>query len=411
VTLIFQRPAANGPVTRALVLGVGAYPDAQDPHNSIEVLRAVPQHVSSATSAALFTDWLIRNADAIEPPLASIDLLLCASAAGGTGALISTYVWTNRVEGPQDAIDPRVDPRVDPPTSAALKSAGAAWLAALRAQPGSHALFYGCGHGTNLPGKSMLLLHDLASDPADPWAHFDVSHHALAFDQIAEIGRATFFLDACAEDLDVLRRNSPGNGVRLANYFADKEGDRKVYALAAAAAPSLTFEGEVLGSTELKAGRFTQCLLRSLDGAAIRLMDGVRRWGVPHEALKSTIAQLWYLREEWQAESPLRPKVIEEPINNWSIVTPPSPIMVPLCVDVLPESDTPEWALSVYSTDAPKSEFCLHSRPSGAYARWVVQVPVATQRYALVAERAQPETSYIVMILPTQALFDLRVPQ
>ena len=425
MTVIFRRPLAHGPVTRALVLGVGAYPFAQNPADPVEVLRAVPENLSSATSAALFTDWLIANADRIDPPLASIDLLLCAVAPVPPGAPrgpeISGYMWQGRVAAPADAIDPRPDARsnaqVSPPTSAALEAAGGTWLAALKAQPGSHALFYGCGHGTTLPGKSMLLLQDLNANAGNRWsAHFDVSYHALAFDQIPELDHATFFLDACAENLDVLKDkdNPPGNGVRLpVDYFPKQAGDRKVYALAAAAAPSLTFEGMVPGSPEVKAGRFTQCLMQALDGAAIRLLDGMGRWGVPPSELKRTIAKLYLLRDDWAAEDALRPDVLQDPvdIDLWSIVTPPPPIMVPFCVGVVPETDTPAWELSVYNHEDPKLWVRLHHRPCGAFARWVIKVPAATQRYALVAERATPKMNCVFPILPTQALFDLRVPR
>ncbi len=412
MTRVFERPTSGGHVTHALVLGVGAYPFAQNPLDPVPELRAVPENVSSATSAVLFTDWLIRNADRIEPPIASIDLLLCAVPPGQPRTEISTYIWQGRVPAPAGAIDPRADAQVSPPTSSALSIAGAAWISALKAVPGSHALFYGCGHGTNLPGKSMLLLQDLNANPGDPWGpHFDVSHHALALDQLPEIGRATLFLDACAEHLDVLRRMPPGNGVRFLNHFAEREGDRKVYALAAAAAPSLTFEGAVAGSHGVKAGRFTQCLMQALDGAAVRLMDGMGRWGVPPEALKQTVAQLYRLRDDWRTEPPLRPEVLEDPVDAWSIVTPSRPIMVPLCVNVQPESETPAWSLSLFDHEVPASGVCLHHRPSGAFARWVVQVPVATKRYALVAQRAAPELDRILPVLPTQALFNLRVSQ
>jgi hypothetical protein len=415
MTVIFERPLA-GPVTRALVLGIGSYPFAQDPTNPVQVLRAVPENLSSATSAAMFTDWLISNADRINPPLASIDLLLCAVAPGAPrGTEISSYMWRGRVAAPADAVDPRPDAtteaRVSPPTSVAFAVAGKAWLDALKARLGSHALFYGCGHGTNLPGKSMLLLQDLNVNAGDPWsAHFDVSHHAFAFDQIPEIGRATFFLDACAENLDVLRRMPPGNGVRLANYFAEQAGDRKVYALAAAAAPSVTFEGVVAGSPDVKAGRFTQCLMQALDGAAIRLLDGMGTWGVPPIELKGTIAQLYLLRDDWEDKGPLRPAVIEEPVELWSIVTPAAPIMVPLCVGIIPESDTPHWGLAVYDHEDSNLWKELDSRPAGAFSRWVARVPVATQRYALVANRKDLDIDRKLSILPTQALFDLRVP-
>ena len=260
----------------------------------------------------------------------------------------------------------------------------------------------------------MLLLQDLNANAGDPWSsHFDLSHHALAFEQIPELGRATLFLDACAENLDVLRRMPPGNGVRLANYFAEQAGARKVYALAAAAAPSLTFEGVVSGSPEVKAGRFTQCLMLALDGAAIRLLDGMGRWGVPPSELKRTIAKLYLLRDDWAAEDALRPAVIQDPVDVdlWSIVTPAEPIMVPFCVGVVPESETPAWELSVYNNEDPRLWVRLHHRPCGAFARWVVKVPVATQRYALVAKRAAPKMNCVFPILPTQALFDLRVPR
>ena len=197
MTRVFERLDSPGPVTRAFVVGVGAYPDAKPqkirPDGSTPAqLQNVPDLLSAGTGAALFTDWLIENADTLAAPLASVDLLLNLDLGAGQ---ISDYSWQGRVNAPPNATDPRTHTTVDKPTSDRVKQAGAAWKNDLCQGAGNVAIFYICGHGAILGSDNIVFLSDLNADDANPWgALINIQTHASAFKVLPTIRTAFFSL-------------------------------------------------------------------------------------------------------------------------------------------------------------------------------------------------------------------------
>jgi hypothetical protein len=380
MTRIFERTPPAGPVARAFVIGVGAYPSAKpasaDAMTPVQ-LRNVPDLQSAATGAALFTDWLIVNADIVAAPLASIDLLLNLSVEGQA---VSAYEWTSRIPIPCGATDPRGGvATVHAPTTANVKEAGTAWKNDLTSGADNLAIFFICGHGAILGNDNLVFLADLNGDTANPWgALLNIQTHASAFKVMPSIKTAFFFVDACSELVTDIVLQNPGVGAQFATS-AGKLGIEKVTLLSAAVPKRLAYEGSVAGRPQLKTGRFTQCLLQGLQGAAVRPLSDGAQWTVHGTSLFESLKPLYALRTDWNDLS-FDPNPPMLPADRFKIISFAQPPTVPLRIRFEPPRIN-AWSLELHDHIAAP----VDGRPTGPAVDWLTGAPASLFPYTLTA--------------------------
>ncbi len=398
MTRVYERPGLGPGVTRALVIGVGAYPSAkpQFANNATpKPLRNVKDLQSAATGAVLFADWLIANADTITPPLASVDVLLNVKVGP---QVASAYAWAGRISNPAVGVDPRQDGAVDEPTTANVKAAGIRWRTELEAGQGDSAILYICGHGAALGPDNVVFLSDLNSDPASPWgALLNIQQHASALKQMSGLGGACFFVDACSEAIAQLP-SVPGTGAQFAYANPDLASVEKVAILAAAAPKKLTYEGTV-PEGNIVAGRFTQCILQALRGAAVRDMSGAGvQWVVHSHSLFEAIKPLYQLRREW-ADRHFDPVPPMLPAERRPLVSFAAPPKVPIRVRFVPPRNE-DWALELIDYQ----QAAIANRPKGPPVDWLTAAPASLWPHTL---RGVSDTGNIERNVTTiQGVFD-----
>lgn len=282
MTQVFKRNVA-GPATHAFLLGVGAYPDAKPGRGVRRDLRTVQDLPSAADSAKFMHDWLIENQDKLAAKLGSVEMLIADPVSRGGE---KRYAWKN----------PKP---VGVPDSASVKKAGKDWLAELKAKPGDIAFFYACGHGAGLATRPVIFLSDLNTDDTNPWAHHDIGFTATSLRYLDSVGAGFFFSDTCREFIPKFQLERVQDTSRFApDWDAYDVGRDKVALLSAASEALLAYEG-ALPSDDGKIGRFTQTLLKALDGASARWDGG--RWVVYPSGLGDDMKVLqrsW--RPEWR---------------------------------------------------------------------------------------------------------------
>lgn len=383
MTRVYDNPSLAGqPVTRALVIGVGAYPKAKEAFagpTTPQPLRKVSDLPGAATGAALFCDWLITNGAQLTPPLASVDLLMNIEAGGQH---FSAYSWTNRITAPAGGVDPRPDTAVQPPETDRVRDAGTAWMTDLQQGAGNQAIFYICGHGAVLGPDSLVFLSDLNAFPGNPWgALINVSNHARAFTQMSSLASAVFLVDACGELVVDLLKVNPGVGAQFAYNDPQNSGEEKVTVLAAAAPGRLTYDGALPDAPGVRAGRFTQCLIQGLNGAAVRDITGQGDWSIHPQGLFQDLKALYRLRDDW-VDRPFDPTPPIMPADEFPILRFVQPPEVPVRVRLAPPQDA-QWTFSIHH----QKDAILRSRDLGAPADWLTSVPASLTPHTFLGVR------------------------
>lgn len=419
MTLVYERaPAAGEAATHAFVIGVGAYPQAKAGQGALAALRGVPDIPSAGDSAKLVCDWLLRNKDALSAPLGSLELLLSEAAPRpGTTA----YAWTNQ----GDWNDPAA--QVDAPDDGHVSAAGDAWVDRIR--PGDVAIFYICGHGARSGSEGVVFLSDLNKRKSKPWTHINVVQAALGFKQLANVKAAFFFVDACQEllprfELNIVNRRDE---VAISPGFDafDPSNREKVALLAGASSGHLGYEGAAPTDDEAKAvyetfaaglptapqvriGRFTQTLLKALDGAAVRYFgtDLVVYAGDVFVDLKP----LYQLRDDWR-EKLFDPVQMLAMSDSVPIVRPTNPL-VPVLMRTHPEDRFGRCEVRVFGDTAKAKEL---SPPFRGSTSWVAEVTPSMTWHRVVAtlhDDATPPAAigdYEADFLPSRSLYDVRI--
>ena len=283
MTRIFDS-GRNGPSTHAFVIGVADYPHAKPGLGTNEKLRQVRDLPSAADSAKRMVDWLIDNQDRLLPPLGTIELLI-SDVAGGA----PRYV-------PRSPELLKVVDRADRDT---IRPAGEAWMGQLEVHPGSSAFFYACGHGANYGTRPVLFHSDLNyGQMATAYGHLNVGLMAQAFRQRNDLAAGYFFLDACGEFVRDFPPDVRDDGFVAPGLPTTTDRD-KVWLLSGASAALLAYPGIDIDSPDplefdaadawpetgsaaaqpgpnhgVKLGRFTQTLIKGLDGASARWNGG-----------------------------------------------------------------------------------------------------------------------------------------
>ena len=284
MTLIYKADPVVPGSTHAFVIGVGDYPHAKADLGTNEALRYVRDLPSAADGAKLMCDWLLVNRDKLEAPLGSIEVLI-SDVPGEVGRYIPR--------------DPRLLLPIARADGTTIPPAGNAWLGRIYQDPGSTAFFYACGHGASLGTQPTLFHSDLnLNRGGDAWAHLNIGSMALAFRQMQELAAAFFFIDACGEYVPSFPSLVRDSGFISPDLVRPTDRD-KVWLLAAASAGLLAFPGRTTDAVErdpeyeaaiddgnpVKIGRFTQTVLKGLNGACAH-WDG-QAWSVDNKDLNT----------------------------------------------------------------------------------------------------------------------------
>lgn len=402
MTTVYRRPPeeAIAGAAHAFVIGVGDYPFAKTEMGTNPTLRGVRDLPSAADGAKLVCEWLIANKDRLIPRLGSIELLV-SDVPGGAPRYTPA--------------DPARFANVDRADAEHIFSAGEAWLGRLQEDPGSTALFYACGHGANYSTQTVLFHSDLNRRAAgSAWSHLNVGVMAQAFRQLPEVNAAFFFLDACGEFVKDFPAGVRDDGFISPQLISPADRD-KVWLLAAASSGTLAYPGAApadaafeapAGLSGVKIGRFTQTLLKGLDGASARW--AAAGWSVDSMGLWADLRQLHRVYFPNWSDKPFEPSQVMTPNSRIPIIAhsrPRLPVLV--TTDPADRADRFDLGLGLAMDGTPP---LLDSRGSRSADAWLghVEGDITRPVYALaVGDGGICHSSFFKADQPQ---FDQRVP-
>jgi len=369
MSLIYER-TVDGPGTHAFIIGVGSYPYAKPGtspfgQNLPLPLRDIRDLDSAPAGAKLFADWLISHADDLPAPLASVNLAL--SAPPGTAASACEYEWKTRLQVPGN--DPRMSPAVSSTDGAAVELAGKDWAKRFQSVPNQIAVFYICGHGAAVPTRSVVLLSDVAGPTyMVPWQpHVDVQYLAGAMCRLEKLKEGYVFVDACqevvAEMLLAMADESVGIGEPVRFFPQSSTASKnKVLLLVPGSIGKLAFDDGKGGG-----GRYTQVLVKALNGAGARNYTGAGKWGVLIDGLPRTLKLLYGLRG-WPPDE-FDPVPIKTLVTGTPLIRHPEPPEVPFAV-MLDPPEAMNQAGSVFVVDAARNMIVPRNDKAEQWIGW-----------------------------------------
>jgi hypothetical protein len=308
VTLLRTDAGDDGPRTRALVIGVGAYlhmPGGDDPRDN-EIV--VEQLTSPPLSARRFADWLWREYRSPHAPLATVDLLI------SSGTPQDAVYGTKQIER---ALFQNVD------------EAFGRWSGALGEDDVGIVFFSGHGIGRGI--VHALLLEDYGKDKNRPFAQaFDVSQ--TWEDMVAYPARTQYwFVDAC-DSCSRAARNYTGPLATPLTGGRDGSGTIMGGLFEAAARGTTAY-----GPTG-QASYFTQALVQALNGLGSVIDAYGENWVVKPDTLASAIVETFdYLVMTGQLAEAQSPSAQINPVDRpFHIVGPDAP-KVPVLVGCEPD--------------------------------------------------------------------------
>lgn len=389
MTLLFPedghyQPLPQGPVTHAFVIGVGAYPDAKPGRGALDQLRTVPDLPSAADSAKFLCRWLLDNGDKLAAPLASLEVLISDVAPAP-----NRFDW-----GIATPIDRAVPQQIG--------TAGAAWLARLRARPGDVALFYWCGHGASLSTEPVVFLEDLNSDPLRPWSYVNLAGLGRALQQDTQIDHAILFADACGETVAAFQLSDAQDFRFFQSARFGVPNLPKVMLLTAAPQGLLAYDGPIPGSA-VRLGRFTQTLVKALDGASIRQSN--RGWAVNSSGLRDDLLDLrQFYFPAWNDQA-FEPVAVMSFNRTHPVVYPRNPV-VPVTVTTNPVEAMDRYSFCIHETNAP--DLVNPTTPADLTRKiWRIAIPPRNTSVYAVAFNHTGFHGY--PFTPNQPQFDLQV--
>jgi hypothetical protein len=300
-----------------------------------QALRDVKDLGSAPVGAKLFTDWLLRHADDLPAPLASVELVL--SAPANAAPATSQYQWQGQPWAPQAGRDPRLNAAVSGTDGASVQQAGVAWGRRILANPKQTALVYICGHGAAVPTRSLVFLSDVAGGAPQytAWQPFvDVQYLAGVMARLQGLKQGYVFVDACQEVITEAvfaaldKTQDLGETLR---FFPQsfQPPSNKVLLLVPGPMGQLAYDDGQDGG-----GRFSQVLIEALSGAGAHNYTGTGQWGVVIDNLPRAMKALYKLRG-WTRDgfdpTPVRTLVTDTPIMRCSV-----PPIVPFAVRLEP---------------------------------------------------------------------------
>jgi hypothetical protein len=376
----------KGPAMHALVIGVAGYPTAKKGQGYDAFLRGVEDVQCAVASARRMADWLFDNKDTLTPRLASIDLLLSDAPADPARS-----PYPMRLQ-PQAAIEEA--------TGANVKKHGEAWQD--RFKDGDSAFFFISGHGAMSDDDAVVFLSDLNSDRTDPWgAYLNITETARALKGDQRLTAAFFFSDACQEYSPRFAQVKHGDGVHIVipqDPLLLGNARDKVAFITAASQGLETLEGDWDGDARVKMGRFTQVLLKALDGGSARQLNG--DWVVYAESIVADLKSFYRLR-------------------NWTDLFEPSPVLgqnerfsiiqhrqpkVPVILMTRPPDRLPDCSLEIFLPH-DRSQPAIQRCDPGPRKMWEVWLAASIWPHLIVATHPGTKSDALAIITPHQPIF------
>ena len=363
----FQRDLPGEPATHAFVIGVGDYPHHNPAWNGLPELANVSNLPSAADSAKFVADWLMRNQDSLAAKLGSLEVVI-----SDPPDVANRYPWVP-------------DKPIGRASEADVKTAGKAWFERLTARPGDVAFFYCCGHGAAHSSQPVLFLEDLNAAEENPWSHLDIGQLAQALRRTAPLRCAFMFADTCGEFIPNFEF---GNAMGLRFFppplpFADAR--EKVLLLCAAPQAKLAYEGAE-PKTGVRLGRFTQTLIKGLDGSSARMRDN--RWMVYPSELINDLKALRRIYYPLWDDLPFEPSAALTQNEVYPIMHMQDPEL-PLLIITDPEDAAVRFDLHVSERNDPAPPWIL-SRPNKCAGAWFTSVKAGMDPlYALAVAGAE----------------------
>lgn len=258
----------NGPLTHALVIGVGKYPylldgDRYDDLLAARVTMGLGQLDSPPISAEAFANWLLDEYASPTAELGSLEVLLSPGIfqrPDASGALVQS---------------------VERATMQNIKAAFDRWERRCHADSGNVAVFYFCGHGLQCE-VLLLLAEDFGANVNRPWENcidFDTTWYGMG-----ECRAATqcYFLDCCRETpIELLKAfTARTEALKTATGLAVSPRNAPVFKAAAVGQRAHGPVGDV--------SYFTQGLLRCLREVGAHRFDG-NKWIVTTDSLETAM--------------------------------------------------------------------------------------------------------------------------
>jgi len=392
MTVLFSREV-TGPALHAFVVGVGDFPHARDGDNP--ALTGVPNVPSAADSAKLMCDWLLANSDNLLPPLASIEVLISEPARTP-----GRYDWAPAMQ-------------IDRATSGNVAAAGQRWLSNFPKDSENVAFFYGCGHGASLTSDPVLFLEELNLSQINPWPHINAASLAMSLRKHPHVQSAYVFVDACGEKVaafELLEREFRQPAVFYGNAGWGTVAQNKVMLLTAAPEGQLAYDSPLSARdyaapyAGVPVGRFTQTLVKALNGAAVRFWKG--RWTVTSTGLRD---DLTYLRQFYFPEMddyPFDPTPIYGFNDVQGLVRPTAPV-VPVVATTNPQDRIVRYEFCVRDAAPPPAptEAGIAHDP----VRMVWRHELTPRNTSMFAVAFGPDDCFSNPFTPNQPLFDLQV--
>lgn len=391
MNLLDDAPLGPDPVTHAFVIGVGDYPHSAPAWGGVPSLGQVPNLPSAADSAKMVCDWLLSTK--LAAPLASLEVVISDPQQGAP-----RYPW-------------RPGKVIESATSQNVFKAGKAWLDRLRLRRGDVAFFYCCGHGAAHASSPVLFLEDLNQTEENPWTHLNVGDLAQALRRLNTIKCAFMFSDACGEFIPLLEFSSPTSTRFYPAPLPFAEARDKVFLLCAAPSALLAYEGEHLdpqGQIVARAGRFTQVLLRALNGLSARWEDA--RWAITPMNVMFDLKKLRRLYYSHWDERPFEPSPALTQSDSFPILHPTAP-MLPLVITTDPQEIAGSLDLHISERNEPQPPW-LYSKQERSSTAWRTEIPATlAPRYAVaLAPELNPPPFHSSLFIPTAPLFDHQIP-
>lgn len=263
------------PGTHVFIIGVGHYPYLPGGGGSVaKETLGLKQLTSPPVSAKALADWFLATASGTSPilggfrnptaPLASLWMLV--SAKEQTYSLPSGKKVT-LLRADHDNIQEVYE----------------AWITAVSSHPDNIGVFYFCGHGVQ--GVDTYLLPDDFGKHTNPWGKaFDIDLTAMAARQRV-VASLYFFIDACRQ----MQMGAEGSRPQAIDVPKDNAKPLcrtrlKLWATGDGA--------KAFASGEGVPSRFTDALLRALNGSYGQLTEAGDGWVVTGEALAHQVVRL-----------------------------------------------------------------------------------------------------------------------
>jgi hypothetical protein len=264
--LLPHHSGGAGPGTHALIIGVGAYTHLNggsgkrtSKHMDLGQLTSPPY------SAFAFADWVIRDFRNSKRPLASVELLVSPA---------NPYALPNGQERLAEAA-----------TMANVKDAFDRWFQRCDTSEQNMGIVYFCGHGV-LRENTALLLEDYGKADLRAFENaidMEMTHKGMGS---CKANLRCCFIDSCRQEAYKLGKQlqDPATVLVLPEFGAASAADAPIFYASAPGTLAYGLTGSV--------SRFTEALLKCLNGRGAARDDTGTKWLVTTGSLANAISQI-----------------------------------------------------------------------------------------------------------------------